>query len=433
MFNTNAFQDHLEKLLPDFRTKKFLLAVSGGADSMVLMSLFKDFDLKFEVSHINYGLRGNDSDSDELLVKKICEKFDITFHHYQVTESDQKPKNSIQEWARNLRYDFFREIQKERNLDCIVTAHHLNDELETFLINLSKASGIKGLSGIPANENQILRPLLPFSKEEIYAFAKESKIEFREDLSNQKSDYLRNKIRNEITPKLLETNENFLENFGKSLSYLKETKNFVEKKISEIEKEIIIEEEEFLTIDKAKFLDQSNFVQFEILRKFGFNNSEEISKIKKAGTGKTFISSDYHLTIDREILILKKLVNDLYQVSTEEILLELNPENEVILPKNIQAEIRELGNLNWKIALEKIQLPLKLRRRKEGDIFHPFGMIGKKKISKFFKDEKIPILVQQKIWILCDRNDTILGIIPYRQDRRFLMKKNSKFLQISLA
>lgn len=426
MLNTNAFQKNLEQLNPDFKTKKYLLAISGGVDSMVLFHFFQSLNLKFDAAHINYGLRGKDSDEDELLVRKICKKDDAPFHLYKVSAKDQKPKNSIQEWARNLRYDFFRKILKEENIEFIVTAHHLNDDLETFLINLSKASGIKGLSGIPSNENSILRPLLPFTKEEIYAFAKENKIEFREDLSNQKNDYLRNRIRNKITPKLLETNENFLENFGKSLSYLKETRNFVEDKIGDIEKEIISEKGTYLELDKKRFLKESDFVQFEILRKFDFISREEISKIKNAETGKTFISAEYHLTIDRENLILKKIVDEVEEVAAKEILLELNAEKEIIFPENIQSEILELGNLNWKIDGEKIQFPLKLRRRKEGDIFHPIGMIGKKKIAKFFKDEKFPIFAQRKIWLLCDEKNDILGIIPFRQDGRFAATKESK-------
>ena len=426
MHNTTAFQENLEQLNPDFKTKKYLLAISGGVDSMVLFHFFQRLNLKFEVSHINYGLRGKDSDADELLVRNICKKNNVPFHFYQVFEKDQKPKNSIQEWARNLRYDFFRKIQEKENIDFIVTAHHLNDDLETFVINLSKASGIKGLSGIPSNENSILRPLLPFTKEEIYVFAKENNIEFREDLSNQKNDYLRNKIRNEITPKLLETNENFLENFGKSLSYLKETRDFVEEKIAELEQKIISEKGNYLELNKKRFLKESDFVHFEILRKFGFTSLEEILKIKNAETGKTFISSEYHLTIDRENLILKKIVNDEEENSAEEIILELYAENEIIFPENIRKEILQMGNLTWKIDAEKVHLPLKLRGRKEGDVFHPIGMIGKKKIAKFFKDEKFPIFAQPKIWLLCDEKNDILGIIPFRQDGRFAATKESR-------
>ena len=153
MLTKETFNHALRNLLQNPESSHFLLAVSGGADSMALLQLFYSLELKFQVAHVNYHLRGKDSDADQELVKNFCSENNIPFHLYEVSDKDQKPENSIQNWARNLRYDFFREIQKTENLDYLVTAHHLNDQLETFLINLSKASGIHGLSGIPANES----------------------------------------------------------------------------------------------------------------------------------------------------------------------------------------------------------------------------------------------------------------------------------------
>ena len=271
MLTKETFHHALRNLLQNPESSNFLLAVSGGADSMALLQLFYSSRFKIQVAHVNYHLRGKDSDADQELVKNFCSVNNIPFHLYEVSDKDQKPENSIQNWARNLRYDFFRKIQKTENLDYLVTAHHLNDQLETFLINLSKAAGIHGLSGIPANENQILRPLLNFTKEEIYTFAKTHHLEFREDVSNQKNDYLRNFIRNEIAPKLFETNENFLQNFGKSLNYLNQTKQFVEEKIQQIELELISEKDHVFYLNKAKLSEQNDLMKFEILKKFGFH------------------------------------------------------------------------------------------------------------------------------------------------------------------
>lgn len=433
MLNSDTFQHSLEKLCTEYQTATFLLAISGGADSMVLLHLCKSLGLNVEVAHLNYKLRKVDSDNDQQLVAQICQQNDIPFHLYVVSGKDNPPKNSIQDWARMLRYNFFRKIQQDRNLDFLITAHHLNDQLETFIIHLSKASGIKGLSGIPSNENNTLRPLLDFTKEEIYACAKENRIEFREDLSNQKNDYLRNRIRNEIVPKLMEVNTNFLTNFAKSISYLNQTKNFVDEKISEIEDTIIINKEDHVHINKKLFLNQSEFVQFEIMRKFGFNEVQEISKMKKAKVGKKFISREFQLTIDREIFILEKIVDLILEEVPEEIILEINTENIIIIPDDLQPKIEELGKVNWKINSDKIKFPLKLRRKKDGDLFHPIGMIGKKKISKFCKDEKIPILAQQKIWLLCDGHDNVLGVMPFRQDRRFAaVKESSEIIKVKI-
>ena len=427
MLTKETFNHALRNLLQNPESSIFLLAVSGGADSMALLQLFYSLELKFQVAHVNYHLRGKDSDADQELVKNFCSENNIPFHLYEVSDKDQKPENSIQNWARNLRYDFFREIQKTENLDYLVTAHHLNDQLETFLINLSKASGIHGLSGIPANESQIIRPLLNFTKEEIYAFAKTHHLEFREDVSNQKNDYLRNFIRNEIAPKLFETNENFLQNFAKSLNYLNQTKRFVEEKIQQTELELISEKENIFYLNKAKFAEQDDLTKFEILKKFGFQDEKEIAKICNADKGKTFNSADFQLLVDRENFVL--IENSSNQNSTEnseEIIiadsLSSIKNKEISLSKWINNE----NETHWLYDEEKLIFPLKLRKKKTGDLIFPIGMIGKKTVSKFFKDEKIPILAQQKIWLLCNGNDEIMGILPLRQDRRFSTNQHAK-------
>ena len=423
MLSLLKFQNVLEQLQSQPQQKTYLLAVSGGVDSMVLADLFQVSGLKFQIAHINYHLRNDDSNLDQKVVSDFCERYQIPFHLYEVSEKDDKPENSIQNWARELRYRFFRKIQKEQNLEYLVTAHHLNDQLETFIINLSKASGIKGLSGIPANENQIIRPLLSFSKEEIYEFAKDNKIEFREDVSNQKTDYLRNKIRHNIVPQLLDINDNFLQNFSKSMEILNQTKDvlnvLINEKINGFKTNI---ENGQTIIDKEKFSNESDLIRFEILKRFGFNDEKEMQKIFTAQTGSSFFSSEYQLIINRNELIFNKNL-EVRNENLVEIELEITG-NEILIPENIKNEIREFGNCNWKIDHNKIQLPLKLRKKREGDVFFPIGMIGKKKVSKFFKDEKISILAKQKIWLLCDANEQIIGVLPFRQDGRFVSSDN---------
>ncbi len=307
MLNIHTFKENLSLLTTNFLKKNYLLAVSGGVDSMVLALLFKMSDLKFEIAHINYKLRGEDSDLDQKVVQDFCKKFDIKLHLYEVSGKDQKPQNSIQIWARNLRYDFFRKILIDENLDYIVTAHHLNDELETFFINLSRGSGIKGLSGIPANENQILRPLLNFTKEELYDFAAQNNIDFREDKSNEKDDYLRNKIRNQLTPKILEIFPNFLEQFNESLAHLSSVNQFYQEEIERSFQEVFISgnDDEFI-INKEKLLVKNKILVVEIIRKLGFTGIE-IEKIISAKNGKFFRSSTYEISIKKkEIICYKK-------------------------------------------------------------------------------------------------------------------------------
>ena len=290
----------------DISSKTFLLAVSGGADSMVLSSLFKMSNLKFEIAHINYHFRGEDSNLDQKIVENFCTTNQIKFHLKDITEEEKSKMTSLQNWARKIRYDYFFRILEEENLDYIVTAHHLNDELETFFINLSRGSGIKGLSGIPTNENSILRPLLKFTKAEIYAFAEENKIDFREDKSNEKNDYLRNKIRNQLTPKILGIFPQFLEQFGESLSYLSSVNDFYQNEIEKTFQEILTEEnEEGFTLNKEILLQKPKVLIIEIIRKLGFTGIE-IEKIMNAENGKFFRSSTYEIAIKRKEIVCHK-------------------------------------------------------------------------------------------------------------------------------
>ena len=424
MLNQANFHKNLTAICPNSEGG-FLLAVSGGADSMVLLHLFREVGLQFEVAHINYKLRGEDSDLDQKTVEEYCLSNHIKFHLYEVSPTD-KPPGSVQLWARDLRYDFFRHVQKDEDLEFLVTAHHLNDQLETFLINLSRGSGIRGLSGIPADENKILRPLLPFTKEEIYSFAAANKIGFREDLSNQKNDYLRNMIRNEITPKLVETNPHFLENFSKSLKYLHQVKDFAQDKITQIEDELLMKNKGGIYIDKKGFVKQEAFVQREILRKFGFEEEEEIAKILKAENGKVFNASRFQLLVDKKDLIIRENSETGNTVTESEFLVTVTPENKILIPNIVISTDGNGKALLWNLDGEKIKLPLKIRKKKDDDLFFPIGMLGKKKIAKFLKDEKLPILARQEIWLLCDGNDDILGVIPLRQDRRFTTNEKTR-------
>jgi len=425
------FQNVLKQFLIQPQQKTYLLAVSGGVDSMVLAELFRLSGFDFQVAHINYHLREEDSNLDQKLVSDFCERYKIPFHLYEISEDDKQPEHSIQNWAREVRYRFFRDIQKNQKLDILVTAHHLNDQLETFIINLSKASGIRGLSGIPQNENGIIRPLLDFSKDEIYNFAKENQIEFREDKSNQKTDYLRNKIRHKIVPELEKINLDFLVNFSKSISYINQAKDFIDESVSEkIDLLKISSSENQLIIDKHKLSQQSELIRYEIFKRFGFNDDNEMNKILKAQTGSCFLSSEFQLIINRNELIFEKR-KEKREKERDEISLKIE-RDKIIIPEHIKNEIIAFGNCFWIIDPEKVQFPLKLRKKQEGDFFFPIGMIGKKKISKFFKDEKLSILAKQKIWLLCDEKENVLGVLPFRQDRRFALYDNTAGLILKI-
>ena len=306
MLDFNNFKKILMTLGEDIPSKKFLLAVSGGADSAVLSHLFRVSGFEFQIAHVNYHFRGEDSNLDQKVVEDFCKKNIIKFHLKDVSEKEKSQMKSLQNWAREVRYDFFFNLLEKKNLDFIITAHHLNDELETFIINLSRGSGIKGLSGIPKNENRILRPFLTFSKSEIYAFAEENNIDFREDKSNQKDDYLRNKIRNKIVPKITEIFPNFLEQFGESIVYLATVNQFFQEEIQKTFEEILINgNESDFTLNKEILFQKHKTIIIEIIRKLGFTGIE-IEKIMSAENGKFFRSSTHEITIKRKEIFCKK-------------------------------------------------------------------------------------------------------------------------------
>ncbi len=431
MLSLSAFRKQMEQLVQFPEKNTYLLAVSGGADSMVMAYLFNELKPSgciFQVAHVNYKLRGEDSEQDRQLAEKFCTENGIPFHLYEVSGRDRKPDHSVQLWARELRYSFFRKIREEENLSFLVTAHHLNDQLETFIINLSKAAGINGLSGIPANGNHILRPLLPFSKEEIYTFAKEHQIGYREDLSNKKNDYLRNKIRNEVVPKLMETNDHFLNNFGKSASYLNQARHFIQQQIGEIENRMTLFNPSCKILSKEQLGRESDFVKFEILRKYGFDQEQEIHKIFNAGNGSSFYSNEYRLLVEQEHLTLIRRQEEA-QTTDEEIMLMENfdfPENRMAVNLENITGIEEINkSFSWDFDAGKLRFPLRLRKSENSDEFYPAGFSGKKKVSKFFRDEKIAILARPKIWVLSDAENSVLGILPYRQDRRYMREENT--------
>ena len=306
MLDFNNFKKILMTLGEDIPSKRFLLAVSGGADSAVLSHLFRVSGFEFQIAHVNYHFRGEDSNLDQKVVEDFCKKNNIKFHLKDVSEEEKSQMKSLQNWAREIRYNFFFKLLEKENLDFIVTAHHLNDELETFIINLSRGSGIKGLSGIPKNENRTLRPFLTFSKSEIYAFAEENNIDFREDKSNQKDDYLRNKIRNKIVPKITEIFPNFLEQFGESIVYLATVNQFFQEEIQKTFEEIFIDGNEYdFTLNKEILFQKHKTIIIEIIRKLGFTGIE-IEKIMSAENGKFFRSSTHEITIKRKEIFCKK-------------------------------------------------------------------------------------------------------------------------------
>ena len=426
------FKNHIDSKFPYLKDKKLLIACSGGVDSVVLSYLLKELGFEIALAHCNFSLRGKESDADEMFVIGLARKFEIpvfaeTFDTHKYADD---LKISTQMAARDLRYGWFEEVLGNFKYQYLITAHHLDDDLETFFINLSRGTGLKGLKGIPEKNQNIIRPLLIFSKEEILNFAEENKLKWREDLSNQKPDYLRNKLRLEVIPKYKETNKSLLNNFQITQRNLQSSQALIEDYMALVYNLVVSETPHGykLDIEKIKELPNSKALLYELLNGFGFTEWDDVSNLLEAQTGKQLFSKTHRLLRNREELILTEIDVD----SKEEFkVTKKGIDSPISLSIETSKYIGETEkNLSY-VAAEKLKFPLKIRRWETGDYFYPFGMDGKKKkLSKFFKDEKISLLEKDKIWLLIS-GEAIVWVIGYRMDERFrVSEEDGEILKI---
>lgn len=417
------FKKHIDQNFLKLKENKFLLAHSGGVDSSVLFDLFLKLDLQFGLVHCNFNLRGNESEDDYNFVKEIADSNKKIFFYkkFNTIKYSTLNKKSIQLSARELRYSWFLEILEKENYKYIVTAHHLNDQLETFLINSSRGSGLKGIIGIPSKNNNLLRPLLIFSKDKILDYAKKNKIKWREDSSNKENKYLRNFIRNKIIKDWIKYDPELINKFSNTLKNLNSTHEAFKVIIKKFKKDYFVENRNgyYISIKELTKLNPIDFYLFQLFEAYGYSNTKDLSNLINSQSGKYLLSKSHRLTKGREVLILSKIKN----LSKDEFYWNLKKSF------NIPIELKIVKNNNFDnktISLNKndLKLPLIVRKWKIGDFFYPNGMKGKKKISKYFKDEKFDINQKENQWLLCS-GDNILWVIGKRADRRFLAKKQS--------
>jgi len=428
-------QNHINLNLPFLKEKKLLLAVSGGIDSMVLVNLCHQLQLNFAVAHCNFQLRGNESDEDEMLVIQTCQDGYIPYflNSFNTLEFAKENKLSIQLAARKLRYDWFYKLMNENGFDYILTAHHLDDSLETFLINFTRGSGLDGLTGIPEQNDKIVRPLLIFSRNEIETFAQENNIAWREDSSNASDKYLRNKLRHDVIPILKELNPSLLSSFENTIKNLKQSQSLVDDASKMVYEKVVFEEENQIVFDLDLLLEYQNYQAylFSWLSDFGFTDWDSVYDLVSAQSGKQVMSNSHVLLKNRNTLLLFPR-----KENSEEVIYPIDKgQNEVKVPLNLTfCNLSDISVQSTNVIFvdaEKLQFPLTIRKWKEGDFFQPFGMNGKKKVSKFFKDEKFSMLEKSDIWLLCS-NDKIVWIIGKRQDDRFkITETTTKILQIN--
>lgn len=430
------FQDRLEQAFPFLRETPLLLAVSGGVDSVVLTHLCRKAELNISLAHCNFNLRGEESDKDEQFVQDLADalELEVFIEHFDTEKYAGEQKKSIQVAARELRYKWFNNLQQALGFQYVLTAHHANDSLETFLINFLRGTGLDGLTGIPDKNEEVVRPLLPFSRAEIEQYARRNNLQWRDDSSNASTKYLRNKIRHDIIPALEEINPQLLASFQKTREHLGQSAALVEDYISAIFPKVA-RESKFgysFNIELLQMLPNVRAVLYELFKPFGFTEWDDVHHLLEAHTGKMVMSATHRLIKDRNELLLTVLPDE-----EEEKHYEIDEDEDVLMigmgtfHLSSVEEMEEMGSNILYVDKDKLRFPLRVRKWKEGDHFHPFGMQGTKKLSKFFKDNKLSLPEKENTWILCSGND-IVWVIGQRADARFSVDENTaNILQIT--
>ncbi len=407
--------------------ERILLTVSGGVDSVVMTHLFTRGGYECAIAHCNFRLRGEESDAEEAFVRSLAAGLEIpVFVKEFDVDSEVKEKGiSVQMAARELRYSWFHELAEQHGFDVIATAHNLNDSVETFLLNLSRGTGIRGLTGIPARNGKVIRPMLFASRKEIGDYARKNSLGFREDSSNLETKYQRNKIRHDVIPFLEQINPVFIETMAGNMNRLREVSGIFTLAVDQVRDSLFEREGGAIriSIDKLKRLSPLDTWLYELFSPFGFTRlqCEGIGQILASSPGRRSISPTHQLYKDRERLILVESK----QQAFERYYLD-RPENFSSLPFAMDVEVIERGELE-RIPADRntacldydlVRFPLTIRHWLHGDFFYPLGMEQIKKLSDFFVDEKVPVPEKERIWILATGRQ-IVWIMGQRIDHRF--------------
>lgn len=414
------------------KDEKILLAVSGGLDSMVMADLFLKGGYPIALAHCNFGLRGDESDGDEAFVLKWADKNNINCY----VKSFDLGDGSIQLEARNARYHWFSELLVEHGLDKVSTAHHLNDSLETVLINLTRGTGIKGVSGISVKTDRLIRPLLFATKEALHTYAMDEGLDWREDSSNEGVDYDRNHIRHEVIPELEKLNPSLIKTFFNTSERLRLASEIVSQKVHAVKSQYLSEDQGGWKLQLHWISSATDeLILAEILAEFGMNyvTAKEVFAAR-GKSGKSFQEGEWLITMDRESLYIDRNgTTTSGELIIEEPGLYYLDGNEYEVKEVSKKDIEYRDERTVFLDAEKLVFPLKVRPLKEGDRFNPLGMSGEKKLSDFLIDEKVP-LPKKKTVLVLESNNQIGWVIGYRLSDRFkISDMTKKVVKISFS
>ncbi len=410
---------------------KVLLAVSGGVDSMSMLSLFAGSEWPAGVAHCNFQLRGAEGDEDTELVKAEAARYGLECYtvNFDTKGEMERTGESVQMAARRLRYDWFDKLCTQHGYTAIAIAHQADDSVETFFINLFRGTGLRGLTGISPTRGRIIRPLLFTTRKEITEYALANKIAYREDSSNRSTKYLRNKIRLGLVPRLREINPRFTEMMRRNVDRLTQTQGFIDAAIAHIRDEVVTREGERAVIDTTRIdpAFPAGFVIYELLNSgWGFKGDviDRIAgSVERGDSGRRFYSRDYAAYTDRGRIIVEPVAaDDVCEVTFDENATRVYAGNAVYYLNRLDIDLVESLSVPESVALvdaDRLVWPLALRRWREGDRFIPFGMQGGKKVSDYLIDAKVSLPEKGRQFVLVNGNDEIVWLAGRRLDDRY--------------
>jgi len=404
---------------------KIIVGFSGGADSVVLLHILHKLGYNCIAAHCNFHLRGEESDRDEQFAAGLAASLDLPFFKQDFdTSSIAKERGiSIEMAARDLRYQWFAELQVSQQADAIAVAHHSDDNIETLIINLIRGTGIKGLTGIQPRTGNIVRPLLCVSKNEILQYVQTENLTFVTDSSNKQDDIIRNKIRLKVIPLLETINPSVKDAIIQTIDNLNETAKVYETEIERAIKVVYNDNKGSISIPLLKTFPSPESILFELLKNYGFGKEaiREIYYAIDSQPGKTFYAPDYYIIKDRDEFLLSPVVTEddkEYFIQEGDFFLYLPINIEISLHVDAANTVIEKQANTACLDYDKLQFPLKLRKWKAGDKFMPSGMKNFQKLSDFFSNSKFSKIQKEKTWILTSGKE-IVWIVNHRIDERF--------------
>jgi tRNA(Ile)-lysidine synthase len=412
--------------------------VSGGLDSMVMLDIFREAGFIVGVAHCNFQLRGNDSDADERLVKKVCEANGIVCYlqRFETSQIAESEKLSIQVAARKLRYDYFQQLANEYQYQFIATAHHRNDNLETLLINLVRGTGMEGLAGIPVKNGKIIRPLLFATREDLKRYAEQKKLEWREDASNVTDDYQRNFLRHQVVPLLKELNPNLEDTFQDSVERISGTQLLAAESLRNIKEQLFSRQQSGnIQIDeeKLKSYPYPEVILWELLKAEGFHYDQCKLIVQEHQPGRRFTTKTAALIIDRHVYILE---TEKKEVSQKEVIERGQAQ---VFSNGQTISLSEMDRTNFVIDKDKssvaqldsgkLQFPLIWRTWQPGDYLVPLGMQAKKKVSDLLIDAKVSMPDKQKVTVI-ESAGQIIWVVGYRIHEEYKVSESTEKIMI---